>query len=538
MLKPIYHNQRKMVSRTESLPPPTGGWDAVSPIADMKINRAIVLENWFPTYSDVRVRRGHEIWAAGMTGPIETLMAYNAPDPANSKMFAAADLKIYDVTLQQAATATSVTGKSLDRWQWVNMTVAGGHYLWICNGVDDPIHYNGSTWANPTITGITASSIINVNVHKNRLWMVLKNSTKVAYLATGAVAGAATEFQLGGLLTKGGFIMAMTTWTIDGGEGVDDLAVFVSSRGQVIVYQGTDPADADSWFLVGVYDLGAPIGRRCFLRVAGDVALINIDGVLPLSKALRTDRASAAQVALTANITNAMNEAARELSDNFGWEMVSYPKGTMALLNVPVTENSIQHQYVMNTLTGAWCKFIGMNANCWLVFNDELYFGGNSGRVLHADTGAADLNESIDAIGQQAYSYYSPKSSLKHFKMVQPLLTISDQIRPSVGLSTDFKDNANISTPGAVPSTSASWDDSFWDQDTFAQISQSVTYWESVTGIGFCASIHFRARTGDEGAGLWDEGLWNAAEWGGSTTGDAIVRLNGFNVLYEPGNVF
>lgn len=527
--------QRREIGRGQSIPAPTGGWDAQSALADMKEDRAVVLENWFPSTSDVRVRRGHKVHAGGMgTGVVDSLLVYHGVTSASSKLFAATSNTIYDVSSGGSA-SSSVTSLSNNRWQYTNFTTSGGKFLICVNGADSLRSFSGSAWATPSITGITSSDVINVNAHKNRLWLVMKDSTKAAYLGVGAIAGSATEFELGGLFTKGGHLVAMATWTRDGGAGEDDLAVFLSSRGQAAVYAGTDPSSAETWGLVGVYDLGAPLGYRCFTKVAGDLALVNIDGVLPLSQGLQTDRGAAAQIAITANINNAMNEAARSYASNFGWELTPYSKGTMAILNVPVQEGQTQHQYVMNTLTGAWCKFTGMNANCWAVFRDNLYFGGNSGLVYQADTGAVDVSEAIDATGQGAYNYYGSRGRLKQWKLIQPLLTTDASSQPAIGLSTDFRDNASVGTPSASQTTSAVYDTAIWDTDVYAVEGRTVADWTSVNGVGQCASIHFRAQTGVSNISIWGVSEWNEDPWSANATGDTVMRMNGFNVIHERG---
>ncbi|HYE86630.1 MAG TPA: hypothetical protein VEA16_09760 [Vicinamibacterales bacterium] len=538
MLSPGRRNrQRRAVAQGASLPAPTGGWDAVNSLSDMPEDRAVVLDNWFPHPDDVVVRRGSQIHATGLgSGVVDSLLVYHGATNASSKMFGCANSRIYDVTSEGGASA-SVTGLSNNRWQSTNFTLSSGtHYLWACNGADDPRAYNGSSWVTPSISGITASDAINVNVHKNRLWLVLRDSMKAAYLNTDAFQGTATPFNLGSVMGKGGFLVSMGTWTQDAGNGPDDYAVFVSSRGQAAIYQGTDPSSASTWSLVGVFDLGAPIGRRCLTKVAGDLALVNIDGVLPLSKALGVDRGAVAQVAITANINNAMNDAARSYKDNFGWELCPYPKGTMALLNVPLIEGQEQHQYVMNTLTGAWCRFKGMDANCWAVFRDNLYFGGNEGLVWQADTTALDGIEPIDAIGQQAYNYFRSKGQLKRFTAVQPMLTTDSASRPAIGISTDFKDNATLGTPSSSAISAALYDSAVWDTDTYPVESRSITDWTTLSGTGQCASIHFRARTGREtGLSVWGEAQWGVDSWSASTAGEVEVKLNGFNVIYERG---
>ncbi len=508
------------VSRGASIPSPVGGWDAVSSLDQMPPDRAVVLDNWFPSTSDVRIRRGCSEHADDMgTDPVESLLVYNGQTAITSKLFASTGGVVYDVT-SSGAGAVAIASVANDRWQYVNFTTAAGHYLWMCNGEDDVTHYNGSVWAEPSLTfsgGLASSDIINVNIHKSRIWVVFKNSTKAGYLATNAIAGAVSNFELGNVFSRGGYLVAMGTWTRDGGSGADDAAVFISSRGQVAVYNGTDPSSASTWALEGVYDLGAPIGYRCFTKVAGDLALINIDGVLPLSKALGTDRGAASAIAITKNINNAMNDAARRYSDNFGWELVPYPKGTMALLNVPITEGDSQHQYVMNTLTGAWCRFRGMNANTFAVFLDNLYFGGNDGKVYLADSGGSDNGELIDAAGQGAYNYYTSRGQLKKWEMIQPILTTDTDGRPAIGVSTDFRDNATLGTPTVSTIPSARWDVFLWDVDLWSIEDRTIADWTNVSGEGQCAAIHFRAST--------------------NVTGDTVMRLNGFNVMYKRGGI-
>jgi hypothetical protein len=514
--RPARPNQaRRPVATGKSIPAPVGGWDAVSALADMPADRAIALENWFPSTADVRVRRGHILQCDGMgTSVVDTLMVYNGLTAATTKLFAVTNGTIYDVSAAGTASATTETVAN-NRWQYVNFTTSGGKYLWACNGTDAPLHYNGTVWAEPAITGITATDIINVNGHKNRLWFVLKDSTKAAYLATGAIAGAATTFELGGLFTQGGYLVAMATWTRDGGVGSDDLAVFVSSRGQAAVYAGTDPAAANTWELIGVYDVGPPIGYRCFNKVGAELMLLNLDGVLPLSKGLTLDRAAQSQVTITLNINSAMNEAARSYKGNFGWELMPYAKGTMAILNVPVSAGANQQQYVMNTITGAWCKFTGMAANTWAVFKDDLYFGGNDGKVYKADTGGVDVTAPINAVAQGAYNYYGSQGKLKQWKLIQSLVTTDAESRPAIGISTDFRDNASVGTPTAASSASALYDTALYDAAVYAVESRTVADWTNISGVGQCAAIHFRAQT--------------------STAGDAVVRMNGFNVIHEVG---
>ena len=544
MLQPLRANKaRQQIVRSGVVQAPTGGWDASSPLAAMPKDRAVELVNWFPQPGYIEVRRGCNYHAWDLTSdttPVVSLMPW-AGMASTGKLFAGAGTVIYDVTAEGVGTSSD-TGWTNTQFQWANFVNSGGTYLYIVNGADAPKHFNGSAWAAPAVTGVTLGNLININIHKKRIWFVEKNTTKAWYLATDAIAGAATSFELGSNFKMGGYLMAMGTWTRDGGSGSDDYAVFISSRGEAAVYQGTDPASANTWALVGVFQVPAPIGRRCFVNYGADLALLTIEGVFPCSQLFSVDQSQAQRVALTQNIQTEFSAAARDNKSLFGWEMCVYPRGTRMIVNVPVTEFSDQSQYVMNTLTGAWCKFEGQHANCFTVFQDKLYFGGNDGAVYEADTGSADVSTSITAIAQCAYQAFASPGNLKHFTAMQALITSSQGSQPSLGISVDFQETTDMSTSSTVGSSGiAEWDVAEWDVDEWAGTIQQTNNWVSIPALGRFASVKIQAQTGVEQSGseggYWGIDVWGTATWGGTDfSSDETMRINGFVVLYEAGS--
>jgi|GEM_PF-355868 len=464
---------------------------------------------------------------------VETLPIWQGP--SSSKMFACAGGAVWNVTSTTAAVFSYASGTE-DRWQWCNHTTSAGHYLFMVNGTDAPIHYNGSTWAAPSISGITAADAVHVISHKKRIWFVLNNSTKAAYLGTEAVAGSASEFQFGSLFTRGGYLLALATWTRDGGSGADDYLVAISSRGQVALYQGTDPASADTWSLVGTFDVPTPIGRRCFTRFGADVLLITVEGVFPLSQLLSVDQSQAERVAISERISQAFNEASLSYSSNWGWELCGYAKGTRLIVNIPTAEGSAAKQFVMNTLTGAWCEYDNHNALTWAVYNDNLYFAGADGEVFRADTGRSDVSLPITAIGQTAYSAFG-QATLKRFSMLKPLITANGTNRPSLGISIDFVETQSLTTLNSTPtSTAALWDSSSWDVAAWGGADVQINDWATVFALGTFGSLKFQAQTGvNADTSGWGLAAWGEGEWGTDNTSEETMRIQGFVILHEPG---
>lgn len=530
------NNQKKSVVRTCTFNSPTEGWDASSALAAMGPLRAIQLKNWFPQPGYVEVRRGYQLHCrvASVSTPVESIMPWTGL--TTQALFAAAGGSIYNATTSSAT--ADVTGLTEDRWQWTNFSNSGANYLYIVNGADSARHYNGTAWATPSITasGITSADFININVHKKRIWFVQKESTKAWYLATDAISGTATSFELGSLFTLGGYLQAMATWTRDGGLGPDDFAVFISSRGQCAVYQGTDPASASTWELVGVYDLPAPIGRRCFTKMGSDLLLLTVSGVLKLNVALREGKEGLSASLVSDRINPAMNSAARSYKDNFGWDMTVYPKGTRLIVNIPTSELTTAAQYVMNTLTGAWCEFDNHDACCWGVWRERVFFGAANGAVYEADQTCVDVLDPIVATGQTAYQAPFSPGSLKRVTMVQPLVLTSGTARPSVAVSSDFSEAASLSTPSGAIAATARWDEAVWDTAVWGGGSAYVNDWTSATALGRWLSVKFQGTTGVNASGaIWGDSQWGIDEWGQSNIADEQMQVNGFVALAEVG---
>ena len=211
-----------------SLPAPVGGWNARDSLADMAEDDAVTLTNLFPSTTSVNVRNGYTKHSTGYSAAVETLMQYAGG--ATSELFAIAGGEIFDATAGGAIGAAEVTGLTNSRWQYVNLATAAGTFIELCNGADGVYTYNGTSWVDQSgnITGVTASNLIGINLHKNRVWFIESNTLRAWYLPTQSISGAAAALDLRAFCSRGGYLMAMGTWTIDAGYGVDDLAVFIT----------------------------------------------------------------------------------------------------------------------------------------------------------------------------------------------------------------------------------------------------------------------------------------------------------------------
>ena len=471
---------------TASVPAPTGGWNARDAVSNMSPQDAVEMINFFPTPTDVSLRKGYVKRATNITGYVETLMNYAGP--TGQKLFACAGSQIYDVTSTGNGTVVK-TGLNSAQFQYVNISTPGGNFLICCNGVDTPLVYDGTTWANISVTGVTSSTFINVNLFKNRLYFTQKNTLSCWYLPVSSIGGAASQLDFGSVARNGGYLQAMATWTLDAGYGVDDFAMFITNMGEIIVYQGTDPASASTWALKGVWQMGQTFNRKCFFKWGGDLLLLSQDGLVPMSTALQSSRLDP-RVNLTDKIYFAVSSAATYYYDNYGWQIQYYASENMLILNIPITGGT--EQYVMHTITQSWARFTNLDAKCWEVNSKKGMFFGSNGYVgeFYADT--SDGGTNINASVQQAYSYFGAMGQQKRFTMVRPIL-LTDNGLPTVlcGINVDFETTNETGTLTFNPSSLsvATWDSSLWDQAYWGGKYNINKNWQSVTGIGYAGGL-------------------------------------------------
>ena len=346
----------------------------------------------------------------------------------------------------------------------------------------------GAYTINYAITGVNSNTFVHVNLFKNFLFFVQENSMEVWYLPVGQVAGAATKLDFGGIARMGGYIQAMGTWTIDAGQGADDYAVWVTNNGETIVYNGTNPDAAETWALKGVWQLGQTFNRRCFLKWSGDLLLLTQDGLVPLAAALQSSRLDP-RVNLTDKIFYAISQEASLYSSNFGWQINYFASENMLIINVPST-TGIQ-QFCMHTISKAWCSFSGINAKCWELSYDTMYFGGD-GYVGRFWDSYSDNGNNINAQVQQAYSYFDAPGQQKRFTMIRPIFQ-TDNGLPGilVGINTDFDAQNSLGAVSfnAVSSTLGVWDSAVWDEDVWGGALALTKLWQGVTGIGYSGGI-------------------------------------------------
>lgn len=510
MLQALRQNPtRDAVYSVVNLPSPVGGINARDALQAMPPTDALILDNMFPESTYCQTRKGNRTHSTGCGGPIQSLMTYFAPD-GSEQLFAGAMQNIWDVTSLGVATSAYSTDISSNRWQYVNFTNTSGTFLISVNGNDDPLKYDGSTWSVNSLSGSisASSSLIYPFQFKERLFFCEEGSLDLWYLASEAISGALTRFPLGGVVEMGGSFIAGASFSFNAGVTIQDYFVALTSNGEAVIYTGINPNT--DFVLQGVYQVGLPIGNRPIVKIGGDVIIITTQGALPLSQVINNDRSKADKVALTAKIQNLFNKEAQAHSENFGWEALVYPMSRYVIFNIPQIEAVRQIQYVMNVISGSWCRFTNLNAGCWAMANNLLYFGGNDGTVYQANYGQNDAGSNIAWDMKSAFSDCGEAGNSKFFTSTRPLFITSGEIDIAVGVNVDFDNVAPTASVTASPGDSGIWGLSKWGIGKWGGSGILIRDWLTVGRFG----------------------NWVAARCKGASNG-VSVQYNGADIAFE-----
>lgn len=514
---------KQAISKITRLPAPTKGWSSMYSIAEAPKNTAVVMDNIFPEADAVRIRHGNTSQSTGLGASVNSILTYNAMT-GGYKLFGAAGGNIYDCTAAGAVGAAVVSGKTNASWQQEMFSTPGGQFMVICNGADGVMTFDGTTWVNQTASITGTSGAVNtfnqVCAHKQRLWFTPTNSTTLWYLPTSSIAGAAVAFPVGSFLKLGGQIIGCATWSSNYGLSFDDYLVIVTDQGEVLVYGGTDPTSSTTWALKLRFVIAKPLSVRCFLNVGGDLMILTEIGLLPMSQIVEMDAAVLSDKAISQMIRTAYTTAVQISRGVFGWCMTTLPQSNMAIVNVPGAGSTVTQQFVMNTVTGAWCRFFGWAAVSWGYQNGAVYYGDAIGNVLRAEYGPNDSGATIQAYLLPAYSDLGVPGHQKYVSLIKPVIYSDLGVAFSVGVGVDYQVPV-VSTQGSVSAAGwFTWDVSKWDGPDAWRSSTVTIAWNGQSNIGTMISPAF------------------VLNLDGSASGSAFnFRIYSFEIVYEAGGV-
>lgn len=334
--------------------------------------------------------------------------------------------------------------------------------------------------------GLTSADMDFVWVYKNALYFVQKESLSAWYLPVDSIGGEASELPLGAEFGLGGSLLLGQSWSLNASAqgGLSEQCVFLSTEGEAVVFQGLHPTDTQTWNKVGTYRIGAPLGKRGFIRAGGDLVFATTIGFVALSTAIQVDLGALAPRAVSYAIEDEWNEAV--LARGAGWVCMLWPESQMVAIAPPRGEGEPLF-LVSNARTGAWSRFTNWNATCMEVFNGILYFGTPNGFVMQAMVGGTDFGVPYTGVYAPLYTDHGKPSVMKRAKLARVEMIANAPINEKLSCRFDFDDDLpSPPTPELVP-IGNEWDNAVWNESLWGAERPTVIVKRrhSVSGNGY-----------------------------------------------------
>ncbi len=491
-----------------------------------RVQGASLLENWFPTATGIRMRRGSESFAqvGDASDPVTSLFSYLNGN--TEKLFAATEDSIYDITSptipediflvddfgnfivddlgDDIISALSIpAGPVVDllaggEWSVQQFATSGGVFLRCVNGIDTPLVFDGTSWATtPAITGVDPTTFSFVFASKSRLWFIQKETLNIWYLPVNSIGGLAVLLPLGGLFSLGGSLMFGGTWSVESGDGPSEQTIFATTEGEVIAFRGSDPSDSSTWTKVGVYRIGKPLGPKAFIRTGGDLVISTDIGLVPLSTAFVRDVAALAPVAVSYAIETQWN-AAVAAQTSPAWHGVLWPTQQMMLIAPTIPSGNVPQIMVANARTGAWAPYTGWNVQCFCVFNDRLFFGSDSGKIVEAEVTGADQGVAYSCNVVPLFDPLKSPAALKTGLEARVVLRAPTAPGPKLSLQADYVINLPSPPDDSTVVSGNTWGTGIWGTSQWATspVTQTFQTWQSTPGAGYSLSPALQITSG------------------------------------------
>lgn len=506
--------------------PPFGGINASVPMSQMPPSDCVFAFNLFPARYGMRARPGYMKWCPPIPlgDGIKTIIPCNASLRGNTqdRLFAATSDGIYEITVFQAAPVKrqDFTIKTTDAgWcSWHNFTnTAGAQYILICDLVNGYYIYDvtANTFTQPVqgtapgeIEGANPADFAHVAIWKNRIWFSLRNSTRAFYLNTvGTITGKTTAFDFGSKFKYGGFLKGIWNWTSDGGAGIDDHLVAISSMGDVCVYTGWDPTTASgegAFQMRGVWYLGnTPRGRRFVLEEGGDLLIYTAEGLLSLSQLTSGLAVEEERVFyMTAKINSLLRFSFREKENLFGYELNSLPRYSAVILATPKVEGQRDLQWLYSYETKGWFLMRGLPINTVENWGTRVFFGDTDNTIWElagvADRVEYDVENSgtpVEFSMLTSYQGYGNPANLKRVHLLRPYWVGGSIPQYGVEARFDFVIDEQGTVPPFFPQIGAFWDLSSWDDSVWGGGYQTQQLPYGGVGMGRYVAIALRGNS-------------------------------------------
>lgn len=497
--KSVWGNPAPPAAKVMTFPAPALGINAVDPMAGMGPQYSTIQTNFVSDGRGLKIREGFQQHCTDVGSEVRTIIPFTGLSSANDALYGATSTGIYDFTSAGAGPWTpevtfGTTGGNAGWGTNVQYTSdAGTHYGFYADEVNGLFRLSetAGTWAAVTdITGVNETNLTFCMSHKKRMWFVERGTADAWYLGAGNIAGAATKFSFGNKFQHGGTLVGLWNWTIDGGLGIDDYLVAISSAGDVLAYRFTDPSDVTTFEQTAQYYIGdMPEGRRVATQSGGELYILSQYGIIPMSKLVTGRPVQEQDIFASRNISPLLaNDMALYRTDR-GWDLKAVPSQSLLLLSTPKVTGFPYKQYALSTKTNGWCIFNSLDYLSGDTFGGTFYIGdedgvnkftGNEDEVLLADSTGVPITASLITV----FADVEAPGHYHQIQFIRPVFRATGNLAYDVDARYDYDTDDFVPALTPASSSGAIWDTALWDTALWGTNGATVDDPRGGAGIG------------------------------------------------------
>lgn len=492
---------RPKIRRSKSAP--VRGLNSRDNVEDIQSDEASVLINWMPDVGGVETRPGCTSQVQASVSGDTTLdydlrRLYTWNGGSTTKLLASyLEVSANSFELMNPSDNWSTEGsgglENFNNPYWSSANI--NTYLCMVNGTDmvkwDGTSAAGITTLSVTVTGsVWSGAAYGVHNFKGRAYYWKEDVLGFWYAAAGAHEGILLHFPLQSIARLGGAVISINSWTRDAGNGADDFLVITTTKGEVLVYQGSDPSDATDWALIGMYRISEPVARDAFLELGGKVHVVTRSDFETLPDKFFRGPDSSRDTKISGRIRTHVANNAGEILD---WQLAFDNVNNWIIINAPTGERTTT-QFVK--AQHGWCEWRDLNAGGWVADGGKVYFAsykqfdGYGNNLWYLDGEVDWTGETTAAIAFDSVTGYSLLGTTgeKRITMYRPMLHMSSgDVDVSTQLTFDvvnlfgptnslsMSGGSNVSPWGLPTGGSTPWG-SPWGQNTNQSSSWLVGY--------------------------------------------------------------
>ncbi len=470
--------------QTATISAPVGGWNRRDSLGLMPETDAIVMDNFISTGGFVKLRSGYKTVVKTPSSPyerensIDTICTYTAGlDDFLIFSYRApgsdyADLcKVYDdmsgyESIVPKDPNTGFPTLEILGTRWKDLQFQNKLFL-VSNGTDEPLVFDGTTLEKhgfevKSPNTLSFKDITDIASYNRRLFFIERGTLNLWFTnEVGTISGELEYNDLSDYATRGGELVEIEEWTRTGANDMSSMLVAITSEGEVFMFSGTDPTEADEWEMSGIYQIPSPIGFHCATRMVGDLVFATKSGYYT-AESLTSVKETTKEMAISDKIRGAI-EGLRNYYDSDGWQIIFLQPYNLFIINIPISERT-SDQLVYNLENQTWSRFTGIPAAAFCVFNDKVYFGGKNGNIYELFKEGTDNGVNIMGAVQTAFSTFNVPQK-KHVKSaaINVGTPYKQEIRLCLSCDFNLSEECVVYTEGEDPKKPfAEWDLQEW----------------------------------------------------------------------------